>query len=172
MPFVESEQEFIERHGGKPIKLSRTVRLLADGARITDSEFNTFFHEPPAHPELRLQARKQYWEALRQRAETAFKNCQGALAGVRDESGNPFRFVWDEREFGPMPGRPGPAWLVRIRDVRNQYRAACEDIQRQYEALPAVRERRAREEANRAMDDELRRQAEAERDAALAVKLD
>lgn len=173
MPYIESEAEFIARHGGKPIRLNRGVRLLADGAKITDTEFDTFFTEPPAHPERRLEARKLYWETLRQRAETAFRNCQARIAGGMDESGNPYRVVWDETFYGPVPAaHDGAAWLLRLKAVVHQFRAAVADIARLHEALPAVRERREREEWSRAMEDETRRKAEAERDAALAVKLD
>ena len=173
MPFIESEQEFCARHGGKPLKFKRGVRILPDGAKITDTEFNVFFHEPPAHPERRLQAKRLYWATLLERAEAAFKHCKARIAGGTDDDGNPFRVAWDVAFYGPAPApHDGAAWLVQLRTVRNQYRQAVKYIDEQYEALPSVRERRAREAEIEALEQGARADAEAKRAEALAITLD
>jgi hypothetical protein len=122
-------QDFIARHGGKPVKLKHRW-LLPDGASITLD--GPLLHQPPSDLEDRL-------KRILEHHQTRLKWAEQALAyfgsGVR----------WEPDRLGPMPtatdheGKPDICVLkARLESLVAFRKAALQKVQDQLDKVPAV----------------------------------
>lgn len=156
MPYIEDEQDFIERHGGCPVQVKPALWVLPDGASITNVGMGPTMRDPPTDPEALLFARRQYHDAKLDLAETAFKNLKAALMGQ-----SALRFTWDEKALGQAPPGRGKVALLRLREIASQHRTALAEIEREIDALPS--KQRERERAQQQREDEAEMNAHAAR---------
>lgn len=142
MPYIESEMEFIQRHGGPKVQVRFDTWLLPDGASIVENGFGTRLFEPPSDPKGRIRARIDYVQAKLAVAEKAFETLKGALLGNTTQEGMPITYTWQEQEFGPAPGRDGTAALLVLKEIADRHRGVLQGLQQQYDALPEVQAER------------------------------
>jgi hypothetical protein len=140
---VETEQEFLIRHGNRPLKVSSQEWVLADGAVVHNDGYGASLYEPPDDRRACLERQRQYAAGKAQRAERDFHKLQGALTGAVDEFGVPIGHHWDAEEYGPGP----PDGLDALRLLQScvlERRAVLEKIDAQIESLPEVQAECAR----------------------------
>lgn len=171
MPYIESEFEFIQRHGGPKVQVRFDTWLLPNGASIVENGFGTRMFEPPSDPKGRLRARMDYVTAKLSIAERAFEQLKGALLGNTTKEGFPLVYVWDEHEFGPNPGRDGTAALLLVKEIADRHRGVLNGLQMQYDALPEVQEQRRKAEELERSQAEARSRDEAKRREILAITI-
>ena len=143
---VESDQEFIARHGGKLVRVSPYLILLPTGASVHESSMGTRCVEPPRDPKQLYQIKRQYWEALIQRGEKDFNQLRATLEGRTF-----FHFKWNDKLYGSLSRRDPELALNTIKafvlECRNEL-AVAEQV---YLADPAVQAELRRQEALRQM---------------------
>lgn len=174
---VKTIFEFVDEQPGgmdSALEIGQLLYLFPSGARLQLLEPNDLrygsVYAAPTDPEQLLEVQRQYWQAKLNQAEADFKEYKRVLT---EKEG---RFRFNTKLYGPVPGKPGIAWLTRIKEVVKQLRNAVADIDRKYNALPAVRLRRertaklAKEIAE--IDLAIAEQEHAERDAVASISLD
>lgn len=153
MPYVESLQEFSQRHGGRTVRIQGHF-LYADGARLTVCEIAPQRIEPPTNPLELLPLKREFCVKRLERAEADFENLKSALLGHTDACGFVVRHEWDAQEYGPGPHwEEGEKALNIIKAAVLKWRAEIARIDEEYAALPQIvasRQHREREEQWRA----------------------
>jgi hypothetical protein len=143
MPYIETPEEFIARHGGNPVMIEQGVYALPDGAVYSDRGMGLHCQEPHPNPLTRLQVRRRYHATLLEKYEKAFGRLKSALLGERDRNG-PVLFQWSVHEYGPplrdAPGDPpGTAGLHWLRQLAVEQRERVRDIDSEIEAHPQTK---------------------------------
>ncbi len=95
-PAYETDDEFIARHGGDPVRFApNSAFLLPSGARLSYDRRTR--HEPSNDPRILERQRQAYHTARLARTKADRKQLAAALRGVAE----PFR--WPEKWYGPPP---------------------------------------------------------------------
>ena len=173
--------EFEKRHGDNAIWIDEEQRrLFADGAciRHNGSGMPDTYFEPHTDKRLLLEQKRIYYERLIARVWEDFRHLKATVTGVcyQDERGNmkgavvsadgrntgatPFS-GWDEKLYGPAPQRNAER-LFRIKGLHDRARTKLDEIDREYETLPEIKEQRRKEAENRHWDRVIALQREAQ----------
>jgi hypothetical protein len=181
MPIViETEQEFIARHGGEALISSddhgRRELLLETGAKVTYETWSgqPIFHEPPPQGSLALlKAQLNYHRSKAGGYREAFIHAQRVAVG---RSGL-MAFKWDPKWPPPQSawecqGVPSIDMLLEIKEMAVKHLEAIKDLEQRIQTHPDILRHAEAIERRHEMERERERREEVQRAAILRLKFD
>jgi hypothetical protein len=156
--YVEEKEDFLRRHGGSPITLSRGVELLPSGAKVQDMGLGPALLEPPDGLLPRLQAQRLYRSTRLALFEKDFKALKLALMGI----GKPVR--WNAALYGvkdPMDGIAALQTLQRLVLLEREHIAVIDAEMGNIPEVRVARQAAAAAEAGARLADSQRAEREA-----------
>jgi len=171
---IETQDEFVARHGGSPMQVDPHTWLLPDGASVTvHVGLGPIMKEPPDDEYKRLQLQIQYEQTFLERTQRFFDRLKSS--DLFCMSGWPDRWlplppgVERHERTGTVQGNYTAVGVLKhIRNVYRQHKARLNDLQSRLEQTPQARrqaeiEKTLRESARRRALERSREQEEIRR---------
>ena len=143
---VETITEFTRRHDqhGPAIRIGGTL-VFGDGAQLEVQVCPGVGHataEPPANSETRLRFIREYWRGRVDLAKETFNSVKNNLLGKSFNTPKWRTVLWGER-----PSADSEMCLTALRDIVSKEREKLQAVEKEYEQLPCVQQKRKAQEA-------------------------
>ena len=143
---TETIIEFTRRHDkhGPAIRIGGTL-LFGNGAQLEVQVCPGVGHataEPPSDDETRLRFIVEYWKARVSLTSETFKGVKNNLLGKSFNTPKWRTVLWGER-----PSADSEMCLTALRDIVSKEREKLQAVEKEYEQLPCVQQKRKAQEA-------------------------